>query len=256
MSNIYQHGFDNCLTMRLSNSEYWDLFLCYDCQDAPNPDIILTGSCLLINIDINDDNYVGADNIKDAFAWYDTTYNEWNLRVGDYWFAYNFTLAKWFQKDTGDAEAIKIAIPVTDTNGNRYTYGGIDTGYLVRLENGTSWIGTAITQTVETGDFYLDSDAWNETVMRRIRLANRVISEDATVQVTHYKDTATSGTSIMSVNLSDGSLVSRRQTEILNNRAYWHRIKFSVDTDSTEKGFQPLGWGYQENKGLMREDRK
>ena len=37
MSNIFQNGFDNCLTMRLSNSDYWDLFLCYDCKDAPSP---------------------------------------------------------------------------------------------------------------------------------------------------------------------------------------------------------------------------
>ena len=206
--------------------------------------------------DPKDDNYVGVDNIENAFAWYDSIFTEWNLRVGDYWFVYNFTLAKWFRKDTGAAYAIQMAIPVIDAKGNKYTYGGIDTGYLMRLEDGTSWDGTAITQTVETGDFYLDNNAWNETVMRRVRLANRVISEDATLQVTHYKDTSTSGTSIMSVNLSDGDLVSRRQTEPLNNRAYWHRLRFEVATSNTNKGFQPLGWGFQENTGLMREDRK
>ena len=73
MSNIYQHGFDNCLTMRLSNSEYWDLFLCYDCQDAPNPDIILTGSCLLINIDINDDNSYSGDTLYNLVDWTGST---------------------------------------------------------------------------------------------------------------------------------------------------------------------------------------
>jgi hypothetical protein len=73
MSNIYQHGFDNCLTIRLSNSDYWDLFLCYDCQDAPNPDIILTGSCLLINIDINDDNSYSGDTLYNLVDWTGST---------------------------------------------------------------------------------------------------------------------------------------------------------------------------------------
>jgi len=73
MSNIYQHGFDNCLTMRLSNSEYWDLFLCYDCKDAPNPDIILTGSCLLINIDIDDDNSYSGDTLYNLVDWTGST---------------------------------------------------------------------------------------------------------------------------------------------------------------------------------------
>jgi len=73
MSNIYQHNFDNCMKMRLSNSEYWDLFLCYDCQDAPNPDIILTGSCLLVNIDINDDNSYSGDTLYNLIDWTGST---------------------------------------------------------------------------------------------------------------------------------------------------------------------------------------
>ena len=69
MSNIYQHGFDNCLTMRLSNSDYWDLFLCYDCKDAPDPNIILTGSCLLVNIDINDDKSYSGNTLYNLVDW-------------------------------------------------------------------------------------------------------------------------------------------------------------------------------------------
>jgi len=194
----------------------------------------------------NHDNYVGASDIEDAFAWYESNYTEWNLRVGDYHFVYNFTFDKWYLKDTGTAEKIMVAIPVTDTKGNKYTYGGIDTGYLMRLENGNAWDGTAITQTIETGDFYAGNDAWSETILRRVKLANRVISESATVQVDYYKDTATSGTSIMSMNLSEGSLTSRRQTHDMNRIAYWHRVKFSVDTSSTNKGWQPLGFGLQQ----------
>ena len=73
MSNIYQHNFDNCMKMRLSNSDYWDLFLCYDCEDAPNPDIILTGSCLLVNIDIDDDNSYSGDTVYNLVDWTGST---------------------------------------------------------------------------------------------------------------------------------------------------------------------------------------
>jgi hypothetical protein len=59
--------------MRLSNSDYWDLFLCYDCEDAPNPDIILTGSCLLVNIDIDDDDSYSGDTVYNLVDWTGST---------------------------------------------------------------------------------------------------------------------------------------------------------------------------------------
>ena len=43
----------------------------------------------------NHEDYVGADNIEDAFAWYDTNYKEWNLRVGDLWLVYDLLKRKW-----------------------------------------------------------------------------------------------------------------------------------------------------------------
>jgi len=206
--------------------------------------------------DPNDDKYVGADKIEDAFAWYDPIYTEWNLRVADLWFAYNFTEFKWYLKDTGAAEDLQMAIPVVDTKGNKYIYAGIDTGFMMRLENGTDWDGTPITQTVETGDFHLVNNAWNETELRRIMLSYRVIDEDATLQVTHYANTSESGTSVMSVGLSNGSLIANRKTDPLDEVATWHRLKFEVSTSTSVGGFQPLEWGTQENLGFKREDRR
>ena len=60
MSNIYQHNFDNCMKMRLSNSDYWDLFLCYDCTDEQDNNQILD-DCILVDIDINNDNSFSGD---------------------------------------------------------------------------------------------------------------------------------------------------------------------------------------------------
>ena len=32
MSNINQNTFNKCMNLRLSNSDYWDLFICNDCN--------------------------------------------------------------------------------------------------------------------------------------------------------------------------------------------------------------------------------
>ena len=42
------------MKMRLSNSDYWDLFLCYDCTDEQDNNQILD-DCILVDIDINND---------------------------------------------------------------------------------------------------------------------------------------------------------------------------------------------------------
>ena len=199
--------------------------------------------------------YVGASAIASAFAWYDANHREWNLRVGDYWFAYNFIQRKWFEKNTGTAEMPQVAFQVTDTYGSKYVYGGIDTGTLVHLEDGSTWDGTAITQVVETGDFHPSGDAWHDTYLRRVKLAYKVIEEDATLQATHYVDRENTGTSAFPANLSNGTTGSivRITKPIAGDRTGWlHRLRFEVDTSGTTKGFQPMGFGYQFQ--VVRED--
>ena len=68
MSNIYQNNFDNCMKMRLSNSDYWDLFLCYDCTDEQDNNQILD-DCVLVDIDINNDNCFSGDTLYSLTTW-------------------------------------------------------------------------------------------------------------------------------------------------------------------------------------------
>ena len=83
MSNIYQHNFNNCLDLRLSNSDYWDLFLCYDCQDGVNPNPILSGSCLLIDFDINDNNCWSGDTLYNLVNWSGSSINPSGVTLND-----------------------------------------------------------------------------------------------------------------------------------------------------------------------------
>jgi len=54
MSNINQNRFDNCFKLRLSNSDYWDIFLCNDCGCGLDHEHIID-ACLIIDIDVNND---------------------------------------------------------------------------------------------------------------------------------------------------------------------------------------------------------
>ena len=199
-------------------------------------------------------NYVGTTAISLANGWYDSYYGEYNLRVGDHWFAYDLRRRRWFSRDTGVAELPRFAFPVTDTKGMRYMYAGMDDGYLRRLENGTTWDGTSIEQIIETGDFPLDGDPWHETRLRTIKLGNKVISEAATVRVDLFKNSGYSGKSVFSVALNSGSNNSSHlSSPMRDENAVRYRFKYTVETSGTSKGFQPLGYGYEYS--LVKEDR-
>tara|TARA_R110000803_G_scaffold47634_1_gene99260 strand:+ start:270 stop:1904 length:1635 start_codon:yes stop_codon:yes gene_type:complete len=82
MSNIYQHNFDNCYKIRLSNSDYWDLFLCYDCTDEQDNDEILT-DCILVDIDISNDNSYSGDTLYSLTTWSGSTINGSGITLND-----------------------------------------------------------------------------------------------------------------------------------------------------------------------------
>lgn len=208
--------------------------------------------------DENDSNYVGADEIENASAWFDPNHKEWNLKVGDYWFVYDLVKKRWFEKDTGSEEEPIIGIPVIDTSGNEYIYGGLDNGFVARLEYGPTWSdgGSAISHVWETGDFYADGLGWNETVIGRARLEHRAIDEDTTMYIQHFKDAYDTGTSVFSIPLSvaENSYTDLVRTVwALNKKARYHRFKGTVETDETTDGLSPNAWGFQYN--LFSEDR-
>jgi len=191
-------------------------------------------------------NFVGESNIKNARGYYDQTNEEYNLIVGSYWFVYDLKRERWYTKSpSGSAGLPQSAFTVTDTNGIPYTYGGFSDGFLRRLDNGTTWDGSAITQIAETGDFYLDNDAWHETLLTGMKLSYKVLTEAVTAGVTLYKDADTAGTSIWSVPLNVGSYGSNRYNTRLNHTSWLYRLAFWAEPSGTTEGFQPLGFGYQ-----------
>lgn len=82
MSNIYQHNFNNCLNLKLSNSDYWDLFLCYDCTDEQDNQQILT-DCILVDIDIDNNNSYSGDTLFSLTTWTGATINGSGITLND-----------------------------------------------------------------------------------------------------------------------------------------------------------------------------
>ena len=199
------------------------------------------------------------------------------------WFIMRRIHKKWFQKTTRDqittgitwvdengdkvydciegdevcvekeiAQFPQVGFQVQDTDGTTYIYGGIDTGYMVRLENGNDWYvdsvdDVSIAQIVETGDFLPTDDISHSTRIRNVRLAAVTIDEDQDITVAHYADGGTSAsTPTLGVfELDAGTNRIVRDTWSTNLLAWMHRFKFSVTTADTAKGFQPIGWGIQ-----------
>ena len=68
MSNINQNNFNNCMNLRLSNSDYWDLFICNDCGCGLDHGAILE-LCLIVDIDIDVDKCVSGDTLCSLVSW-------------------------------------------------------------------------------------------------------------------------------------------------------------------------------------------
>ena len=222
---------------------------------------------------------VNFEAIENARGWYDPTYKEYNLLLpsgasqttNNVWLVYDLVRKRWFQKDTGQAERVQCAWQVEDTDGTKYIYAGIDTGYVMRLENGTSWAGTGITQKVRTGDFWPTNSVWDITKIRRVKVLAKRITEDHTLKIIYYKDTnmaegsdftwsswsgftwtdttgfiwTSAELSTLDLHLNVGMNRLARVTDPVSLTAWPHAFGFEVTTTDSTAGFSPIGWGIE-----------
>lgn len=200
---------------------------------------------------------IDFDNIGISRGWYDSNFKEYNLLIpsgssqttNNVWLVLDVTSMRWSKKVPPAFP--QMGFQVIDTNGERHLYGGIDTGYMMRLENGSDWDGTDIDQVLESGDFFPTGDPWDITLVRSVKVFATKISEASRdLSITHYADTDNSAsTSLASLDLDDstqGRIV--RDTQYTNLTAWTHRFKFSASMSATPRGLQLQGWGYQFRK--------
>jgi len=164
----------------------------------------------------NNDEYIEWDSVKNARGWMDNAYKEYNLLIpstsaqttNNKWLVYDLLRKKWYEKKPGVAALPQAAIEVLDTSGERKNYAGIDSGYMMYLENGANWDGTGITQRVKTGDFFPTSNIWDETLVRKFKLLTHKfeeVSAENTLDIYYYKNTEEIvGSGIAFVDVADG----------------------------------------------------
>ena len=110
------------------------------------------------------------------------------------WLVYDIVRKKWFKKDVGTGDPIQCGFSVTDDNGDQYIYSGSLVGTMYRLEDGASWAGAALTNTVQTGDFFPSKNEWDITRIRRLKFsAKRVTEVGATVNFYYLANTDDDG---------------------------------------------------------------
>lgn len=204
--------------------------------------------------DPQNSNAINMTYIERSIGWFDPIYKEYNLLIPtgasttcNTWLVYDLIRKRWYEKNTGAASIPQAAFPVVDTYGKRHVYGTIDTGYMMRLEYGTAWDSTAITYELETGDFFPADSPWVITQLQQVKLAMKRITEEKSVTITHYPDTSTVTDGNWTMDAYDSGSDNRvvRTTEPKNFDSWAHRLKFSIATSSTAKGFQPYGWGFR-----------
>jgi len=154
---------------------------------------------------------------------------------------FDFKKLGWFQVDrTSD---LQYGIEAEDTYGNKYNYGFLNTGYMERLEYGTDFDGTDITQTFHLGDMALmDGSVTIETAIEHVCLLNKAKSTTSnSITLTHYGDGDTgSGDSWTELPTKTGyDITMPVQHEKLGAHIF-HSLKAALTTDDETVGFQPL----------------
>lgn len=197
--------------------------------------------------DRNDASCINLTKIGDSIGFVDSVNQEyhWLFASGssttlDKELVYDIKRNKWFDIDRGTGMDLQYGLSVEDTDGNQYTYGFIDTGYMERLEYGNTFDGNSIVSTFQLGDFAPLGLSY-ATQLDHLKLIS-VIPTTATddVTCTHYTDTSSTGTdytldvSTTGYRLSKPAFDSKLQSEI------YHSLKFTKTTDDEASGFKPI----------------
>lgn len=203
--------------------------------------------------------------IKRAVAFFDTTHKEYNFLFPSgsgipnvtKWLVYDVVRKRSYEKVVGTSLMPQAVWPVIDTNGAQYTYAGIDSGHMMRLEHATStankWAddtNSNLVQVIETGDFFPSESQWDKTRLRRFKIVAKNIAENASLSMRHFADTAPtsgSGEPLTSMNIfASGNKGVTRATQNTNLIGWSHRFRFSTGiSGEAKKGLQPLGYGIQ-----------
>ena len=212
--------------------------------------------------DVVDSEYVNTSYIDRSWAVYDPGKFIWHLCIPtaaatdcDKWLSFDFIRRKWYE--TVPAAYPQCACVARDTKGMPYILGGLNTGYIEKLDKGKTWDGTAIAQKVRTGSFFPTDNQWDTSGLRHLKLIAKKISEDTDTRIIHFSDTvaaAPSGT-FSDLTFADNDpnadtilTLGCAQAEMVVNGAFAADTDWTKDAEWTIAGgvasFDDTGTGY------------
>lgn len=157
---------------------------------------------------------------------------------------YDITRKKWYKINRGSLY-LKCGLSVMDTIGNHYTYGAIDTGYVERLEYGTSMDGNAITYALRTADKPLYTSMMIETLVRHVKVIGVAKSSADNITIYHYIDTALvpkTFANTIDQNVSSIKRIYSTENSRESNGTF-HSFRLYGTVDDCYSGFEPLAIG-------------
>jgi hypothetical protein len=209
------------------------------------------GSITQLSDDISDlfdpskSTYLGASLISTITGFYDSLRSEYHMLIpGITEYVLDMKRGKWFKVIRG--VELYGGFPVADVNGYQYCYGYNGQGYVMRLENGTSFDGTAISHTLRTGDMALPEGSIMEysQIQWFMLIAKAKTITAQNIQMAYYNDTqaAVYGSTTISPLRSGYRLIN---TVVQNQdiQTTFHGFEFVMTTNDETTGFEPLYLG-------------
>jgi hypothetical protein len=195
-------------------------------------------------------NYLYADK---SYGFYDPVYKEYHFlycsntsTVINSEYVFDIERKKWYFVDRGSYD-LQCGLPVYDTSGNKYCYGILSTGYVERLNYGTSFDSGNIVCTLRTADKPLGETLEYQERIRFLKIIGKVSDSASTVSVTWYGDSDTMGETLQPIYQNgtvrkialSGRRLYQHQDEP-NRNAVLHSIKLSITAADSKCCFEPL----------------
>ncbi len=187
--------------------------------------------------------YLTAASIAIATSFFDSSLYEYHFLCSNQEWVYDLRKKKWYQIDRGTGKYIQIGFTVRDTNGIAYTFGTLDTGYVERLENGTTFDGTNITSQFRIGDISIGDWQYLTTIRGIKHMSVSKATTTASVTLSHYGDTkiaASTSTLACPLNSSTHRTVRKVDSKEWGPHLF-HSFSASVTISNENIGYEPIG---------------
>lgn len=160
---------------------------------------------------------INFDAIENSRAWFDPVKMEWNLGIPsgstqttiNVWICLDLKRKRWYKKNINEGEWPQLGFPVEDIYGKKYMYGHVDTGYMLRLENGTTWNGETIEYKIKSADILPFGTTWLQSRITQYKILTQVpefidqaADSEITISINHYKNGETVATALKDITIA------------------------------------------------------